>query len=34
MAAFEKVGADVALTTRVPAAVVDEALAAIAASNG
>ena len=34
MAAFEKVGADVALTTRIPAVVVDEALAAVAASNG
>ena len=33
MAAFEKVGADVALTTRIPAVVVDEALAAVAVGN-
>ena len=33
MAAFEKVGADVALTTRIPAAIVDDALAAAAVGN-
>jgi hypothetical protein len=34
MNAFADAGAVVALTTRVPAAVVDDALAALAASNG